>query len=56
MKKNLAFTIVNLTRAVYDKQVLFDQAPGFFGLTFDGSSDEKGVGKARYWREETRLR
>jgi hypothetical protein len=51
-----AFTIVNLTRAVYNRQILFDQAPGFFGLTFDGSSDEKGVGKARYWRDEIRLR
>jgi len=53
---NLAFTIVNLTRAVYDKQILFDQLPGFFGLAFDGSSDEKGVGKARYWRDAVRLR
>ncbi|MFC1502725.1 hypothetical protein ACFL6A_04875, partial [bacterium] len=45
--RNFTFTIVNLTRAVYDKYILFDQLPGFFGLTYDGSSDEKGVGKAR---------
>ena len=54
--RNLAFTIGNLTRAVYNNQILFDQLPGFFGLSFDGSSDEKGVGKARYWRDTIRLR
>jgi hypothetical protein len=54
--KHLAYTIVNLTRAVYEKAVLFDQLPGFFGLSFDGSSDEKGVAKARYWRDDILLR
>jgi hypothetical protein len=53
--KTLNFTVVNLTRAIYDGQVLFDQAPAFFGLAFDGSADQSGVGKARYWRDEVRI-
>ncbi len=53
---DLAFTVVNMSRAVFDGTVLFDQAPSFFGLAFDGSSDQSGVGKARYWRDEVELR
>ena len=34
----LNFTVVNLTRAIYDGKLLFDQKSGFFGLAFDGSS------------------
>ncbi|MCP4727412.1 MAG: hypothetical protein GY863_20410, partial [bacterium] len=48
----LSFTIVNLSRAFYDGQVLFDQKSGFYGLAFDGSSDHFGIGKGRYWRDE----
>ena len=52
----LAFTVVNLTRAVYGDQVLFDQPPSFFGLAYDGSPDAAGTGKARYWRDEVALK
>ncbi len=53
--EKLAFTIVNLTRATWGGQVLFDQAPSMFGLAFDGSPDKQGIGKVRYWRDETEL-
>jgi len=52
----LAFTVVNMTKAIYDGHILFDQQPGFFGLAFDGSSDQSGVGKVRYWRDEIILK
>ncbi|MFC1564782.1 hypothetical protein ACFL6G_07580 [candidate division KSB1 bacterium] len=48
----LSFTIVNLSRAFYDGQNIFDMKSGFYGLAFDGSSDQSGIGKARYWRDE----
>jgi hypothetical protein len=51
----LAFTVVNLTKAIYKDQIIFNQKPTFFGLAFDGSSDESGTGKARYWRDEVQL-
>jgi len=47
----LSYTAVNMTKAFYGDQILFDQKPIFFGLAFDGSSDESGIGKARYWRD-----
>jgi hypothetical protein len=47
----LDYTVVNMTRAVYGgRHVLFDQQPSFFGLAFDGSPDQAGIGKVRYWR------
>ncbi len=51
----LAYTIVNLTKAVYGDQVLFEAKPSLFGLAFDGSPDGPGVGKLRYWRDEARI-
>jgi len=50
------YTIVNLTKAIYQGEVLFDQAQGFFGLAFDGSPDVSGAGKARYWRGRIELK
>ena len=50
--KNLSFTVVNVSKIYYDGQLLFSQKPSQFGLAFDGSSDEWGIGKARYWRDE----
>ena len=50
----LAYTVVNLTKAVFDGQVIFDQLPCFFGLAYDASPDSAGTGKARYWREPRR--
>jgi len=46
----LAYTIINLTKALYQGQILFEAQPSTFGLAFDGSPDGPGVGKVRYWR------
>jgi len=48
---SLDWTVVNFTKAIYDGKELFSQKPSFFGLAFDGSSDQSGVGKVRYWRD-----
>lgn len=51
----VSFTIVNLTRAVYGEQVLYEAKPGYFGLAFDGTPPVEDYGKARYWRDTVRL-
>ena len=51
----LAYTVVNLIKAKYGDQVLFDQNPALFGLNFDASPDGPGIGKVRYWRDEVVL-
>ena len=53
--KHLQYTIVNLSKAVYGNMILFEQEPTFFGLAFDGGSDESGVGKVRYARDKIRI-
>lgn len=52
----LSYTVVNFTKAFYMDKVLIEQKPNYFGLAFDGSSDESGIGKARYWRDEIQLK
>jgi hypothetical protein len=49
-ERELSYTIVNLTKAYYGAQLLFEAKPSFFGLAFDASPETTGVGKARYWR------
>jgi pyruvate dehydrogenase E2 component (dihydrolipoamide acetyltransferase) len=51
----LAYTIVNMTRAERKGQVLFQGGQSFFGLAFDGSADAAGVGKVRYWRDTVKI-
>ena len=53
--RRLDYTIVNLTKALYGKQVLFEAKPSFFGLAFDASPESSGVGKVRYWRESAKI-
>jgi len=53
---NLSYTVVNVSKAFYDNQMLFSQPSSVFGLAFNGSSDESGFGKARYWRDEVVLK
>jgi hypothetical protein len=48
--ERLNYTIVNLTRALYGRQILYEAQPSYFGLAFDASPDTTGVGKVRYWR------
>ena len=52
----LQFTVVNFSKAIYDGHELFSQKPALFGLAFDGSPDEAGIGKARYWRDRISLK
>jgi hypothetical protein len=47
----LSYTIVNMTRAQYGGQVLFQSGQSFHGLPFDGTSDPAGIDKVRYWRD-----
>lgn len=54
-ENTLAYTIVNLTKAVYKNRTLFEAKPSVFGLAFDASEDKSGVGKLRYWRGSVRL-
>ena len=48
----LAYTIVNLTKAVYGRAVLVEAEPSTFGLAFDAAPDQGGIGKLRYWRDK----
>jgi hypothetical protein len=52
----LAYTIINLTKALYRNQVLFEAKPSVFGLAFDASPDGPGIGKIRYWRDDVEIR
>ena len=52
----LAYTIVNLTKALYKGQVLIEAKPSLFGLAFDSAPDQAGIGKLRYWRDEVDLK
>lgn len=39
-------------KILHKNRVLHEQAPSDFGLNFDGSPDQPGVGKLRYWEAE----
>jgi len=52
----LNYTIVNLTKALFQGKVLVEVNPSLFGLAFDASPDKAGVGKLRYWRDEVKVR
>ncbi|MFH0760234.1 MAG: hypothetical protein V2A67_01870 [Bacteroidota bacterium] len=47
----LSYTVVNLTKASYKGQLLFEQPSSYFGLNFDGQQDASRTGKARLWRD-----
>jgi len=51
----LNYTIVNMTRAQYGSQVLFQSGQSFHGLQFDGTSDPGGIDKVRYWRDTVKV-
>ncbi len=52
----LAYTIVNLTKASFEGRTLVEAKPSTFGLAFDASPDQAGIGKLRYWREKKALK
>jgi hypothetical protein len=47
----LSYTVVNVTKMLYDGKLLFFQKPNFYGMAFDGGPDVESIGKARYWRD-----
>lgn len=52
----LSYTIVNLTKALYNEKLLVENKPWLSGLAFDGSPDAAERGKLRYWRDEIVLK
>jgi hypothetical protein len=51
----LTYTSVNMTRAQYGTQVLFQSGTSYHGLQFDGTSDPGGIDKVRYWRDTVKV-
>jgi len=51
----LAYTSVNMTRAVRGEQVLFQVDSSFHGLPFDNAGVTEGYSKVRYWRDRVKL-
>jgi len=52
----LSYTIVNLTKALFKDKILIEAKPSLYGLAFDASPDQAGIGKLRYWRDEVELK
>ena len=52
----LSYTIVNLTKALFRGVPLFEAQESLYGLAFDGSPEQGGTGKLRYWRAEADVR
>jgi hypothetical protein len=52
----LSYTVVNLTKALYEGAALFEARESLYGLAFDASPDQAGIGKLRYWRGEVPVR
>jgi hypothetical protein len=47
----MAYTIVNLTKALFNGRLLVENKPWLSGLAYDGSPDSPERGKLRYWRD-----
>ena len=50
--KDIHFAITGAVKITYNDKILHEQFPAEFGLNFDGSPDQPGVGKLRYWEEK----
>ncbi|MCB9509518.1 MAG: hypothetical protein H6695_05020 [Deferribacteres bacterium] len=46
------YAMIGAVKIKYKDRVLHEQFPADFGLNFDGSPDQPGVGKLRYWEQE----
>jgi len=53
---SVSYTIVNLTKAYFKGRLLLDPKSAFFGLNFDASPVQPGVGKLRYWHEKIEVK
>lgn len=51
----IAYAIVNMTRAQFGEQVLFQNGQSFHGLPFDAAADPAGIDKVRYWRDTVKV-
>ena len=51
----LTYAIVNMTRAQWGEQLLFQAGTSFHGLQFDAASGTGGVDKVRYWRDTVKI-
>ena len=49
---DLKYTLINVSKAIYKSEIIFEQKPNYFGLAFDGEGNVTGISKARYWRNE----
>jgi len=54
-RDQLTYTGVNMTRAQWSDQVLFQNGVSFHGLQFDGTPTPAGVDKVRYWRDTVKI-
>jgi len=52
--QNIHFAITGAVKITHKNRVLHEQFPVEFGLNFDGTPDQKGVGKLRYWEEKVK--
>ncbi len=48
---SIHYAITGAVKIKYNGRVLHEQFPSKFGLSFDASPDQPGVGKLRYWEE-----
>jgi hypothetical protein len=48
---SLTYAIVNMTRAQFGEQVLYQSGTSYHGLQFDGVSAAGGIDKVRYWTD-----
>ncbi len=53
---SLRYTVVNLTKALFRGKTIIEAEESTFGLAFDSSRDQAGIGKLRYWRDVAVLR
>ncbi len=53
---SLSYTIVNLTKAFHAGRALVEAKEANFGLAYDASPDQGGLGKIRYWRDTVEVK
>ncbi|MCG8606614.1 hypothetical protein MJD09_16725 [bacterium] len=52
--QSIHYAITGAVKITHRGEILHEQFPAKFGLNFDGSPDEPGTGKLRYWEEEVK--
>ena len=49
---SIHYAITGAVKIIYKGKIMHQQFPAKFGLSFDGSPDQPGTGKLRYWEED----